>query len=553
MRELQFGPASVSEHGSARAPGIEVDTLAGADQPVPRAATAVTAFVGRALRGPVDRPVTVGSFQEFQATFGGLWQPSTLSYAVEQYFENGGQVAIVVRVVNGGRPATLTLPASGGGALTLEAQCPGTREFLRAAVDYDNVADADTDQFNLVLQRVRAPGSEHVEEQEIFRKLSVDSESPRYVATLLADSALVKLRGAVPPTRPRETQGGGRTLAAYVSSNPDGDDGSPLTDYDLIGSATRRTGLHALDDAEAFNFLCLPPLTREQPVGASALLVAARYCRGRRALLMVDPPPAWATPPDALLGIRDFAFANEHALMYYPWVLAYDRLRGRFESFAPCGAAAGMLARLDATNPVWSPAEAEDAPLRPGLRPAVQVDEGWRVKLANAGVNTLSSVRARQPIAARTLAGPLVRSPDWRYLGLRRLALFLVTSIERGTRWALFERNGPALWHRLERQVADFLDALETDGAFPGRPPGQAWFAICDARVNPPESEGRVQVLFGFAALREGDWHCWLVSHGLSGSRAQGVTLNRLQSMAGRPPMDPELDVATLLADAFRR
>jgi len=196
LRELQFGPASVSEHGSARAPGIEVDTLAGADQPVPRAATAVTAFVGRALRGPVDRPVTVGSFQEFQATFGGLWQPSTLSYAVEQYFENGGQVAIVVRVVNGGRPATLTLPASGGGALTLEAQCPGTREFLRAAVDYDNVADADTDQFNLVLQRVRAPGSEHVEEQEIFRKLSVDSESPRYVATLLADSALVKLRGA---------------------------------------------------------------------------------------------------------------------------------------------------------------------------------------------------------------------------------------------------------------------------------------------------------------------------------------------------------------------
>ena len=70
----------------------------------------MTAFVGRTLRGPVNRPVAVRSFAEFQQAFGGLWQPSTLSYAVEQFFENGGQRAVVVRVVNGGAPATITLP-----------------------------------------------------------------------------------------------------------------------------------------------------------------------------------------------------------------------------------------------------------------------------------------------------------------------------------------------------------------------------------------------------------------------------------------------------------
>jgi hypothetical protein len=212
-----------------------------------------------------------------------------------------------------------------------------------------------------------------------------------------------------------------------------------------------------------------------------------------------------------------------------------------------------MLARVDAVNPVWSPGEIEDGPLRPGLRPAVAIDEAWRTKLANSGVNTLLAARVRHSIGARTLAGPLATAPDWKWLGLKRLALFLVDSIERGTRWALFESSGPALWKRLEAQVADFLDGLELDGAFPGRPAGQSWFVICDERVNPPGAGKEVRLLFGIAALREGDYHCWLVTHGATGSRAQGVTLNRLHSAAGRAPLDPELDVQTILADAFRR
>ena len=129
----------------------------------------MTAFIGRALKGPVNHPVTIASFNDYQRVFGGLWQPSMLSYAVEHFFEQGGRQAVIVRVVNSAHPATLTLKC-GRESLTLEAIAPGTREFLRASIDYDHIPSTSTGAFNLVVQRVRSPGSERIEEQESFRQ-----------------------------------------------------------------------------------------------------------------------------------------------------------------------------------------------------------------------------------------------------------------------------------------------------------------------------------------------------------------------------------------------
>jgi hypothetical protein len=121
-----------------RLTGIQVHEDAGAEQSIARAPTGITAFVGRTLRGPLNRPVILHGFAEFERIFGGLWQPSTLSYALEQYFEAGGSTAVIVRVANGARPCTLVLPA-GGEKLVLRAVAAGTREFLRAAIDYDGI------------------------------------------------------------------------------------------------------------------------------------------------------------------------------------------------------------------------------------------------------------------------------------------------------------------------------------------------------------------------------------------------------------------------------
>jgi hypothetical protein len=165
--------------------GIRAQEDPGPDQPIMRLGTARTAFVGRTLRGPVNRPVLLASFTEFQHVFGGLWQPSPLGYAVEQFFDNGGREALIVRVVNGARSATLALRA-GDSMLTFRAVRPGTREFLRASVDYDNIAPEDASGFNLTVQRVRAQGTAQVEDQEIFRKLSLLPSEQGYLPRVIA-------------------------------------------------------------------------------------------------------------------------------------------------------------------------------------------------------------------------------------------------------------------------------------------------------------------------------------------------------------------------------
>ncbi|MGA3156044.1 MAG: phage tail sheath family protein, partial [Steroidobacteraceae bacterium] len=175
------------------APGLGL-TAPAALPAIARLGTTLTAFVGRTLKGPVATPTHIRSFGEFQQLFGGLWQPSMLSYAIEQYFDNGGREAIVVRVVNGGQPPTVTLPA-GTSSLCLRGISPGTREYLRASVDYDGIDIASTEHFNLVVQRLRAPGTELIESQEIFTAVSVRPASPRFVSDVLARSTLVRVAG----------------------------------------------------------------------------------------------------------------------------------------------------------------------------------------------------------------------------------------------------------------------------------------------------------------------------------------------------------------------
>ena len=515
---------------------------------IARAATNIAAFIGRALKGPVNEPVPVRSFADYTRVFGGLWQPSTLSYAVEQFFENGGRCAIIVRVVNGARPPTLTLPTASG-KLILRGVGDGSREFLRASVDYDAIESKEHDRFNLVVQRVRTAGSEHIEDQEIFRRLTVTPGADRFVADVLLESRLVRVQGGVPGERPTRTPAAANgAVIGYTPSNPDGDDGGPITDYDIIGSAQLGTGIFALHAAPDINLLCIPPLTREHDVGLSTLLVAGRFCRERRAMLIVDPPNVWASSAAALDGMRHWPFRSDDAAMFYPRVVAFDRLRGRFEMFAPCGVAAGMIARCDESWPVWAAAEGDDAILRPGLRPAWSISNADRARLINAGINLLQSVRIAPKYAAspRTLASGAAAVSDWRYLSARRLALFVMTSVERGTRWILFERNAQPTWTLVRAQVEAFLESLFAEGAFAGRTGEVSYFAVCDERINKEETlrAGKFNLAYGFAASKPGDYHAFLVTHSPSGSRTRPITVNRFANYS--PSVDLEIESSIL-------
>ncbi len=489
----------------------------------------VTAFVGRTVKGPVATPVSIRGFAGFQLIFGGLWQPSSLSYAVEQFFDNGGREAIIVRAINGARPATLNLPA-GTGALRLMARNPGSREFLRAAVDYDGIT-AD-DRFNLIVQRLAVAGSEQVQEQEILRNLSIEPGSARFVTDVLQASALVRVTAPVPQSRPDPTgMGRGGAMLGYVVANADGDDGGPLSDYDIIGSVPRCTGIFALGPDAQFDLLYIPPLTREQDLGLSTLLVAARFCRERRVLQIVDPPQGWTDSQAALDGIAAWPFRSDDAAMFFPRLQALDRLRNRMETFAPGAAAAGMLARTGVAYAPWQRLLEREAALRPILRPVEALTTADSERLGQMGINTLEPLRRAPGVRAHscTLSAGVSASAEGRYLAARRLALQLANSIERGTRWVLTAPRTPQTWERAGHQIEEFLESLRVAGALAAGEFPECCLVVWDERVNRASTlaTGSVNLLFGYALQHPGALQCWLVTHHAAGSRVRPVTINR--------------------------
>ena len=313
------------------------------DEPIDASAETTAAFVGRTLRGPLDTPVLIKSFAAFRRRFGGFWPGSTMGSAIDQFFSHGGREVYVVRVANNARGAMICLPASRG-VLVLRAIEPGSSEFIRAAVDYDGIPDQDDDIFNLTLQRV-APDTGLVLDQEIFRKLTCEPYKERSVDDVLVSSALVRVRAPLPEGRPLSTH------ADYIEPAQTGGDGQPITDYDLIGSMHRGTGLFALNQVENIDLLYMPPQAHDKNPGPAAVLAAELYCRKRGAILILDPPSEWRCTYDAIRGVRNAGYANPDVLSYFP------RVRIRDDANAPSvpigGAIAGLLCKLDRLHGPW--------------------------------------------------------------------------------------------------------------------------------------------------------------------------------------------------------
>ena len=146
-------------------PGVYIEEVPSGVRTITGVATSITAFIGRAQRGPVNDPVRLQSFAEYSRIFGGLWQPSTMGHAVNQFFQHGGSDALIVRVFSGdvaASTAIITFPTAGGN-LVLEAASPGLwGSSLRATVDHLTRDTADTLLFNLTVQEMlyaELPGS----------------------------------------------------------------------------------------------------------------------------------------------------------------------------------------------------------------------------------------------------------------------------------------------------------------------------------------------------------------------------------------------------------
>lgn len=508
-------------------PGVYIEEVPSGVRTITGVATSITAFIGRALRGPVNTPVRVQSFAEYSRLFGGLWQPSTMGHAVSQFFQHGGSDALIVRVFNGTVPsstATITLDTAGG-ALVLEAASPGTwGSALRATVDHLTRDTADTLLFNLLIEELDRPGGTRAIASEQFRNVSVNPLSPRFVdAVLNEQSALVNVRSSAPAAQSPAD-------ATVSAANPDGtasakgtlgSDGNPITDSQITGNQNARTGIFALESADLFNLLCIPPRTPADDLAPATWAAAAAYCQSRRAMLIVDAPAAWTANPTtaitaAATGVNTLrgTVGNDsaiNAMAYFPRLRLPDPLaENRLADFAPCGAVAGIIARTDVQRGVWK------APA--GLAASFSGVQGLTYTMTDSqngilnpiGLNCLRSfpVAGHLVWGSRTLAGADLLASEWKYVPVRRLALFLEESLFRGTQWVVFEPNDEPLWAQIRLNIGAFMQTLFRQGAFQGASPREAYFVKCDRETTTQNDidRGVVNILVGFAPLKPAEF-----------------------------------------------
>lgn len=493
-------------------PGVYIEEIPSGVRTITGVPTSVVAFIGRAKDGPVEEPTPIFSFTEFERTFGGLWPRSSLGYAVRDFYLNApGSQALIVRVaVTGAQPDVYGTVAVSG--LTFKAVSPGTQgNLISATIDQTGITDtaaaAEAKKlFNLTIKLKDAEGKDVATES--FKNVSTDVFNPRRVdAVLVSGSKLLRLDTVLDENTPRPAPGG---------------PASPTNGAEAAGDlavADIRRGLEVLPKADIFNLLCIPPLASpiaeddadQNGLDGQIVSEALGLCEKRRAMFIIDPPRGWKTvkaASDRLANINDNASKN--AALFFPRIRKKDSTLNDGKTdydFAPSGAIAGVFARTDIERGVWKAPAGLDATLRgaPALSVTMSDEENGLLNPKAINCLRIKPGPTRVIWGARTRAGSdaLVQD-DWKYIPVRRLALFIEESLYRGTQWVVFEPNDEPLWASIRLNVGSFMHSLFRQGAFKGGSPREAYFVKCDKETTTQAdiNRGIVNIVVGFAPLK---------------------------------------------------
>jgi phage tail sheath protein FI len=589
-------------------PGVYIEELPSGVRTITGVATSITAFVGRALRGPVNEAITINSYADFERTFAGLWIESTMSYAVRDFYQNGGNQAIIVRLFHPffadendrnkalaaaqavaqeaataagqagatsqsvaaaartkadsytdptertvadkvakaaeaefartGTPtptpdsvkdaaaaavnlaAPITKARLQVNTLNLEAAYEGAwGNSLRARVDYDVKGPQASTLFNLL---IRDGLTGQVEQ---FRNVSVTVGHPRQIdRVLLNESILVRVRGTLPAIRPAahanpppgQDVWGDDTPAtnSKVATTDMAMDGDVLRRADFTGSGKEeaKQGLFALNKADLFNILCIPSHALGGDIEMELVGEAAKYCEDRRAMLLVDARSTWTGKDKAKVGIETgVGTTSKNAAIFFPRLRQPNLLRdNQMEDFVPCGTVAGIFARTDSQRGVWKAPAGLEATLVGVPQLSVSLTDAENGELNPLAVNCLRVLppAGRVIWGARTLQGDDRLASEWKYIPVRRTALFIEESLYRGLKWVVFEPNDEPLWAQIRLNVGAFMQNLFRQGAFQGRTAGEAYFVKCDKETTTQNDIdlGIVNVLVGFAPLKPAEF-----------------------------------------------
>jgi phage tail sheath protein FI len=489
---------------------------------------------------------------------------------VRDFFLNGGAQAVIVRLykpqASGASAAQLVLPGAGQvpplffSAATLGVPNPGVwgnQITLVADANPPSLLPADVlalygpnlvpgDFFNLTV-------SYNGVVVERFTNLTIRDPSPRRIDRVLAQqSRYLTLSGSsssggsssssssggtavTPVLFPSVSASGlGMQAANAINATPtggtagtlaSGQDSQPLDDNAYLSTGvTSKLGIYALENTDLFNLLVIPPDVRgsdAQPSIASASSVlpnALAYAVNRRAILIVDPPFAWETGFAAVTSaaasgsLQGLSGPNtRNAAIYYPHLVEADPLRqGQTDVFPPSGAVAGIIAATDVSRGVWKAPAGVDAAIQGIQNLSLKLTNNDNGQLNPLGVNVLRTFPVSGSVVwgARTMRGADSLGDDYKYLPVRRLALYIEESLYRGTQWVVFEPNDTPLWAQIRANVSAFMNGLFRKGAFQGSSPQTAYFVKCDSETTTQTdiNNGIVNIIVGFAPLKPAEF-----------------------------------------------
>jgi Bacteriophage tail sheath protein len=493
-------------------PGVYVEEIPSEVRPIAGVSTSDTAFVGFFPRGPILKPTKVTSFTEFERRFGSFDTRSEAAYQVQAFFANGGSVAWIVRVVGGtgeNAPKKSTKTFDNLVVTAIDEGAWGDR--LRILIDYGE-PEVAAPAFNLTIQeRV----GEEVVASELHNALQMDPAKPRFAPQVIeAESRLVRAsRTGTTTTRPSkstatEISAGGVALAG-------GKDGT-------LPTATQwNSAVKTLDDVvpEVFNLLCLAGASDLEATGGlskanykSVVDEALTYCEKQRAFLVVDTPSDVDDLEEmkTYRGSSQYPSAHPNGAMYFPRIEVPDPLvPGSLKNIGPCGTVAGAFARTDALRGVWKAPAGTDVAVR-GASLQANLDDARTGDLNVMGVNVMRALPIYGTVVwgARTLKGADAQADPWKYIPVRRMALYIEQALYQGLTWVTFEPNDEPLWASIRLNVGAFMNGLFRQGAFAGATTRDAYFVKCDKETTTEDdvNRGVVNIIVGFRPLKPAEF-----------------------------------------------
>jgi hypothetical protein len=505
-------------------PGVYVEEIDTGNQPIEGVSTSIAGFLGIAERGPL-LPTLVTSFTEFVRNFGGYVQIAGvdyyLAYGVEGFFLNGGQEAFIARVAS----STAVSATAGSGGMGITAIGPGTwgnRIFFKIADAGSNdatqfklyimyfqtwpaltthgtpataaAADAPTNAASALVVdptlrdpvSMRDPNRTEPTIMEVYDNLTANPNATSFYVTVVNNASTLVTLSQTAAGRPADVAPGQLT---------GGTDGAALALADFEGNPAAlpgtRTGIAGLNDVDEISLLCCPDENLFPQISTD--LVAQCELRMDRFAILQSAFAA-GSPSNLYPSVP-----SKYAAFYYPWMNLTNPTSGRSLPVPPGAHIAGIYARSD--NAIGVHKDPANEPILGIDSLQFNLNNDTQAILNPRGVNCLRFFRNSGNLVwgGRTTTS----DPDWKYINVRRLFIFIEKSIQEVTQWVVFEPNNQTLWARVKRSVGDFLTGLWMDGMLMGAKKEQAFFVRCDqtTMTQADIENGRLIVVVGVAPV----------------------------------------------------